>query len=304
MLMKRRHSLVPLLCGTFLACISASAAQQQDEAAIGGEENGPSKVGESFRDCPECPDMVVVPAGTFRMGAPESEAKSDNDERPVQRVAVSSFAVGVYEVTFAELDACAASGGCGGYRPYDGGWGRGRRPVVHVSWQDAHAYVAWLSELTGKDYRLLSESEWEYAARAGTATPFHTGATISTDQANYNGDYVYGNGREGEYRGRTLPVGSFLPNDWGLHDVHGNVWEWVRDCWKLNYQETPSDVVWKAEKACGGRECQTRGCQHRILRGGAWSSYLWNLRSAYRSGDVARIRYYQYGFRVARTLTP
>ena len=130
------------------------------------------------------PEMVVVPGGSFLMGAPKSERSSLRYERPVHRVSIRSFAVGKYEVTFAEWDACVADGGCGGYRPGDR-WGRGRRPVRHVGWHDAKAYVRWLSERTGDAYRLLSEAEWEYAARAGTTTPFHTGATITPAQANY-----------------------------------------------------------------------------------------------------------------------
>ena len=115
------------------------------------------------------------------------------------------------------------------------GWGRGRRPVINVSWDDAKAYVRWLSDKTGKPYRLPSEAEWEYAARAGTSNPFHFGSTISTSQANYDGNYMYGGGVKGVYRERTVTVGSFPANPFGLHDVHGNVREWVEDCWNGNY---------------------------------------------------------------------
>ena len=194
--------------------------------------------------------MVVVPAGTFNMGSNASEEDSDDSEPPVHQVTIFvPFAVGKYEVTFSEWDACVAAGGCGGYRPDDNSWGRANRPVMNVSWEDANEFVRWLSTETGKQYRLLSESDWEYVARAGTTGPFHFGSTISTDQANYDGDYTYGNGREGVYRGKTVQVGSFPSNRFGLHDMHGNVWEWVEDCWHGDYSGAPTDgsawTIWR-----------------------------------------------------------
>ena len=144
------------------------------------------------------------------------------------------FAVGKFEVTFAEWDACLSGGGCS-HRPGDAGWGRGKRPVINVSWNDAKAYVAWLSRQTGRAYRLLSEAEWEYAARAGTTTPFSTGRTITSDQANFNSNRI------GQYRQQTVPVGLFSANGFGLHDMHGNVAEWVEDCWHENYVGAPVD---------------------------------------------------------------
>ncbi len=249
----------------------------------------------AFRDCPECPEMAPVPAGSFIMGSPTHEAERDNDEGPRRRVAIPKpFAVGKYEVTFAEWDACAAAGGCGGRRPGDEGWGRGRRPVINVSWDDAKAYVAWLSRKTGKIYRLLSEAEWEYAARAGTTTPFHFGSTISASQANYNGNYTYGGGSKGVYRGKTMPVGSFPANRFGLHDAHGNVWEWVEDCWKGNYREALTDASARLN----------RHCAKHVLRGGSWFHRPENLRSAYRSMIGIEFRSSYTGFRVARTLAP
>src|SRR5262249_30260931 len=158
----------------------------------------------------------------------ESEEGRFSDEGPQHEVRIlRPFAVGRFAVTFDEWDACMADGGCNGYRPEDQGWGRGRRPVINVSWHGAQAYVAWLSRKTGQGYRLLTEAEWEYAARAGTTTPFWWGSAISADQANYDGSYVYRNGPKGEYRRQTVEVDSFRPNDWGLYQVHGNVWEWV-----------------------------------------------------------------------------
>ena len=151
------------------------------------DDDDPAQPGTTFRDCAACPELVLVPAGSYRMGSPATETGRHADEQQRSVTIAAPFAVGVHEVTFAEWDACVAGGGCGGHRPDDSGWGRGRRPVVNVSWDDAQAYVAWLSAETGADYRLLTEAEWEYAARAGTTTPFHTGATIATDQANYDG---------------------------------------------------------------------------------------------------------------------
>ena len=304
--MGRRHNPLAVLFGTFLACLSVSAAQRQDEAAMSGDDNELPKVGESFQDCPECPLMVVVPAGTFMLGALESEAGSDEDERPVQRVAVSSFAIGVYEVTFAEWDACIKGGGCGGWRPADEGWGRGRRPVINVSWTEARLYLDWLSGRSGWRYRLPGDSEWEYAARAGTTTPFHTGSTISTDQANYRGRWSYPSGDSvpgGLERGWTIPVGSFGPNTFGLYDMHGNVWEWVgkRDC-------TPQFIgggPWGYEYSCGiGRGASYDPYYSRYLRGGSWASGPGNIRSASRIWSDMDGSDWAIGFRVARELAP
>ena len=162
-------------------------------------------------------NMVAVPEGTFMMGSNSDAAYSD--EKPVHEVTIPyRFAVGKYEVTFREWDACVADGGCS-HRPSDEGWGRGSRPVIYVSWHDAKEYVKWLSRKTGEAYRLLSESEWEYVARAGTTTAYHFGSSISPGQANYLSNI-----------GKTVAVGSYQPNAFGLHDVHGNVWEWVEDC--------------------------------------------------------------------------
>ena len=221
-----------------------------------GKELEPGTV---FQDCPECPEIVVVPSGEFMMGSPDSEPKRLDDEGPVHRVTIpAAFAVGKYEVTFEEWDACVSAGGCN-HKPEDKGWGRGRLPVIYVSWDDAQEYVSWLSKKTGKTYRLLSEAEWEYVARAGTTTPFHTGEQISTSQANYDGNETYNGSSKGETRERTIPVGSFGANQFGLHDVHGYVWEWVQDCWNDNYKGAPSD----------GSAWTTGDCEPRVLRGGS-----------------------------------
>ena len=248
-----------------------------------------------LRDCAECPELVVVPAGSFEMGSPESEAGRNDDEGPVHRVRIERpFAVGVYEVTFAEWDACVSGGGCGGYRPDDEGWGRGNRPVINVNWEDARSYVDWLSKETGEEYRLLSESEWEYVARGGTRTPFYTGETISTGQANYDGRFTYGSGPKGLYRGRTVAVGSFDANGYGLRDMHGNVREWVEDCWNGSYRGAPAD----------GSAWASGNCSRRVLRGGSWVSRPWHIRSALRIRLFTGGRNSGSGFRVARMLAP
>ena len=163
------------------------------------------------------------------------------------------------------------------------GWGRCLRPVINVSWDDAQEYVRWLSRTTGAEYRLLSEAEWEYVARAGTTTPYHTGETITTDEANFQGD---------TYRGQTIPVGSFTPNAFGLYDVHGNVWEWVEDCWNYGYEGAPSD----------GSAWESGDCDRWVLRGGSWIFNARYLRSAFRDGYSSWYRDIIDGFRVARTL--
>ena len=237
-----------------------------------------------FRDCDGCPYVVVIPAGEFMMGSPASEEGRNDDEGPQRRVTLRSFALGVTEVTFDEWDACVRDGGCNGYRPDDQGWGRGARPVINVNWEDAQAYVSWLSRVTSAAYRLPSESEWEYAARAGKTTTFHTGATISTDQANFHGNTTY--------RRRTTPVRTFAPNPFGLYDVHGNVLEWVEDCWH-DYHGAPIDG---AASTDGGI------CGLRVSRGGSWLNTPQGLRSALRFRDPIGTRGIFAGFRVARTL--
>ena len=246
-----------------------------------------------FKECDNCPEMVVVPAGSFTMGSPESEHVRGADEGPQHLVTFDqTFSVGKFAVTFDDWDACVADGGCNAYRPDDHGWGRGRRPVINVSWDDANAYVAWLSRKTGKTYRLLSEAEREYVTRAGSAMPFWWGATISPQQANYNGNYTYGDGPTGENRARTVPVDSFQPNPWDLYQVHGNVNEWTQDCWHDDYVGAPSD----------GSAWTSGNCEFRVSRGGSWYSFPAILRAARRNRDFTDLRSSFIGFRVARTL--
>ena len=239
-----------------------------------------------FRECLVCPDMATLPAGTTRLGAPPAESASRDVERPVLEASFpKGFAIGVREVTFDEWDACVAGGGCNAYRPSDSGWGRGARPVINVSYQDAADYVAWLSARTGARYRLPTEAEWEYAARAGTTTPFWFGASLSPRLANYHGEYPYG-GAKGLYRKQTIRTGAFEPNPFGLFDVHGNVWEWTADCW--------SEI--RAAAA------SVDGCPQRVVKGGAWNAGGWRLRSAHRQPANANTRAFDTGFRVVREL--
>jgi len=248
-----------------------------------------------FKECEHCPEMVVVPAGSFTMGSPASEEGHQDNEEPQHLVTIAKpFAVGRFTVTFDEWDACVAGGGCNGYRPSDAGWGRGRMPVINVSWDDAKAYVAWLSRTTGKSYRLLSESEWEYVARAGTTTPFWWGSSISTNQANYIGWFTYNGGSPGDDRQRTVPVDSFAANPFGLYNAHGNVWQWVEDCYADNYRNASTDG-----SATTAGECKTR-----VLRGGSWSIGPWFLRAAIRGTITPVGRYGDIGLRLARTITP
>ena len=266
----------------FVANLAGSAVEDDDDEA-------PPDIGSVFRECPHCPKMVVVPSGRFTMGSPPSEAGRDDDEGPQHEVTIGSrFAVGVYEVMFAEWDACVSAGGCGGYRPDDSGIGRGRRPVTRVSWEDAQSYAAWLSGETGEAYRLLSESEWEYVARAGTRTRYWWGDDIGRNRANC---WECGSRWDNQ---STAPVGGVAANDFGLHDVHGNVWEWVQDCWNASYDGAPDD----------GSAWESGNCSLRVLRGGSWYINPSDLRAAFRYRSQSGNRGYNYGFRVARTFTP
>jgi len=280
----------------FIALTSAELQAPCDgvETLAGGELRC-LKPKDAFRDCPDCPEMVVVPAGIFTMGSPANELERSNDEGQVRVSIAAPFAVGRFAVTFDEWDACVVDGGCNGYKPADQGWGHGKRPVINVSWDDAKAYTAWVSRKTGKIYRLLSESEREYVTRAGTTTPFWWGSSINPIQANYNATYTYaGGGSKGEYRQRTLPVDSLEPNPWGLYNVHGNVWEWTEDCWHDSNTGNPAD----------GRPRTIVTCGQHVVRGGSWSVNPEFLRSAFRFRGNASSRYFIFGFRVARTLNP
>ncbi len=260
--------------------------------------------GDTFRDCDVCPVMVVVSEGKFTMGTPVSEPKSENRERPRHDVTISRrFAMGIFEITFDEWDACVEAKGCNNYLPDDERWGRGKRPVIYVNWHDADAYVEWLSQVTGEDYRLPSEAEWEFSARAGTATAYSFGndegdlclfANSADASLNAGKDEGYlpldcndGFGTE------TAPVGSFKPNPYGIYDVHGNVWEWVADCWNDTYAGAPSD----------GSAWTEGSCNQRVLRSASWvDARGGSLRSGHRGRIDVSMRSNNLGFRVARTI--
>jgi formylglycine-generating enzyme required for sulfatase activity len=245
------------------------------------------KAGDVFRDCGNCPEMVIVPPGSFTMGSRAGEEGRFDDEGPAHEVTIAkAFAVGKFTVTFDEWDACVADGGCKNYNPSDAGWGRGRRPVINMSWDDAKGYVDWLAFKTKKSYRLLTEAEWEYAARAGSTTAYAWGNAVGARNANCNGCGSQWDSKQ------TAPVGSFPPNAFGLHDMAGNVWQWVEDCYHNTYEGAPPDgAVW-ASGDCGNR----------VLRGGSWYDNPKILRAAARYWYTKGLRFYSYGFRVARTL--
>lgn len=239
-----------------------------------------------FRECAkDCPDMIVIPPGEFMMGSPETEPGRAKNEGPQHKVTFArAFAASVYAVTFDEWDACVSVGGCRSVG--DSGFGRGRRPVTNVTWDDAKAYVAWLSTMTGQDYRLPSEAEWEYVARAGTTTTYYWGNEIGTGNANC---VVCGTEWDNS---KTSPVGSFKPNPFGLYDMTGNVWQWLEDCLHGSYEGAPAD----------GSAWISGDCNLRTDRGGSWISNASNLRIAFRGSYPAGSRNYSLGIRVARTL--
>ena len=238
--------------------------------------------GSTFRDCEHCPEMVVAPAGSFTMGLPSSDPRLYSDERPQHQVTIGhAFAVGKYPVTRDEYARFASETS----RVHDNPSfaQSGRDPVVNVSWDDAKAYVAWLSEKTGHGYRLLSEAEYEYAERAETSTTYWWGDS-DADLCRYaNGDPCNHHG--------TVPVGSYPANGFGLYDMAGNVWEWTEDCWNGSYAGAPDD----------GTAWTTENCDERVLRGGSWYYYAGVLRSALRHRSYSGDRYDSVGFRVART---
>jgi formylglycine-generating enzyme required for sulfatase activity len=291
------------------------------------EETAPSvppDAGRSFRDrlsngalCPTCPEMVVVPEGKFTMGSPRSEPGRFNGEDQVSVSIGKSFAVGKFAVTRGEFAAFVEETGrkdesCFTWwgpdskqsvieKSWHGSWREpgfaqnDRHPVVCVNWNDAKAYAEWLSNKTGKAYRLLSEAEREYVTRAGTTTPFWWGTSITPNQANYSGNVLYqGGGSKGEYRQQTVAVDSFEPNSWGLYNVHGNAWEFTEDCWNASNKGNPGN----------GSARTTGNCGSRVLRGGCWHCGPVALRSAHRVENTLVGRNNTNGFRLVRVLTP
>ena len=265
----------------------AEARRLRSKAQEAERQANERRPGRRFRDCAACPDLIIVPAGSYRMGSPRDEEGRYEDEGPSHDVTIAEpIAVGIYEVTFGEWDACLRDGGCS-HVPDDAAWGRVNRPVIHASWEDARQYVRWLSRKTGERYRMLSESEWEYIARGGTTTRFHWGDDWARGQANCATCGSRWDARQ------TAPTGSFPPNAFGLHDVHGNVWEWVEDCWHESYEGAPSD----------GRAWTVQGdCARRVVRGGSVFSPARIVRSAARGTNLSNTRNRNIGFRVAREL--
>lgn len=230
--------------------------------------------------------IVVIPAGSFRMG--DLQGEGDEDEVPVRIVRIQKpFGIGQYEVTFDEYDQFATV--TKRKLPNDQGWGRGRRPVINVSWQDAVEYTKWLSEQTGKRYRLPTEAEWEYAARGGKETTYWWGKDLLKGMANCNGCGSQWDGKQ------TAPVGSLKPNPFGLYDTAGNVWEWVEDCYHGNYNGAPEDG--SAWKETGGGYCDLR-----VVRGGSWGASPEFLRASFRGWIGADYRSYLIGFRLVQDI--
>ncbi len=227
-----------------------------------------------------CPELVALPRGEFLMGSLEGEVGRFDDERPQHPVLIDHrLAIGRYSVTFDEYDHfCAATKR---QQPKDEGWGRSRKPVINVSWEDALAYVTWLSSATGLAYRLPTEAEWEFACRAGTTTPFSFGDRITTDDANYSSCKI----------AQTCDIGNYPPNDWGLFDMHGNIWEW---CWDGKREYSAARVV----NPLGSTDVLA----YRVTRGGSWSVGVRYLRSAFRHADAPGYRANDVGFRCARIL--
>jgi formylglycine-generating enzyme required for sulfatase activity len=280
-------------------------ALAKNRVPLTAEQESALQAGDSFKEGADCPEMIVVPAGRFLMDSPDGGfwsvvtgwlgGQGSDSERPQHEVTITKpFAVAKFALTFDEWDACAVRGGCR-RDVSDEGWGRGRRPAINVSWDDAQAYVKWLSSITGKHYRLLSEAEWEYAARAGSQTNYPWGDEIQLNgkpMANCKGCGSQWDGKQ------TAPAGSFAANAFGLYDMVGNVNAWTEDCWNDNYEGAPTD----------GSAWTSGDCRWRISRGGCWGhgpdSLRSGLRHHLRSGlpDTPLRQDDSLGFRVARTL--
>ena len=249
---------------------------------------GAATPGETLRDCPNCPELVVIPAGSFKMGDPTPPPPNmlNVDEKAVRPVSIAKpFAIGKYEITFAEWDACVAEGGCT-YKPDDKGWGRGKQPVVNISFREVQPFLNWLSKKTGKTYRLPTEAEWEYAARGGTASAYPWGEEIGQNNA-----ACAKCGSQWDDK-QPAPVGSFKPNAYGVHDMAGNVTEWVADCYVYSYVGVPKD----------GYAFENKNCQEHAARGGSWHDPPKLLASFSRQWFYALNGFAFNGLRVARSL--
>jgi formylglycine-generating enzyme required for sulfatase activity len=242
------------------------------------------------------PEMVPLPAGRVMIGSSPFELERVSTEGPQHQVTVKAFQMSRYPITFAEWDQCLAEGGCNKYQPSDSGWGRGERPVINISWNDAQSYIAWLNaKVLGRPstgsgdgpYRLPTEAEWEYAARAGTTTRYYWGNDIGMGHANCDGCSTQWDGD------RTAPVSAFHPNPWNLYGMAGNVMQWTADCWSDDYTDAPKE----------GEKPSTAGnCSRHVVRGGSWRDNPASLRSAYRDWYGTGRRENYLGFRVASDL--
>lgn len=275
----------------------ASLAQAADVLTNQNQQIKPANQTVGFQDCKLCPAMIEVPESSFMMGSDPSESERSPDESPQHKVVIRyPFAVSRTKITFAEWDACVAQGGCNRYSPSDETWGRGERPVLNVSWNDAQAYVQWLAQKTGKPYRLLSEAEWEYVARAGTSTAFNTGTCISPSQANldHRFDYARCPVAANGYIGKTVAANAYPPNMFGVYQMAGNLFEWVQDPWHEGYSGAPTD----------GRSWEKGGNPSlKVVRGGSWYAIPASARSANRYAEPMDFRSDNVGFRVALSLS-
>ena len=296
--------LMAVCLGITSASVSSNAAAPSKPSpgcvAVAIPANPTTGTAAAWRDCADAPEMVRLRGGNFRMGDIDSTGSSA--ERPAREVSVNGFAISRYEVTFDEWDACVAAGGCK-TRPDDLGFGRGRHPVIKVSWQDSQEYVRWLSTRTGKRYRLPTEAEWEYAARAGNEGRFGWGNESEwvCDKANvldvsgrakhpkWNWSVICDDGHAD-----TAPVGSYKPNAWGLYDMSGNVWEWTEDCWHPDYTGAPAtSAAWL--------EADEGECTRRVNRGGGWGNHPRTIRTSTRDADSVDSVGDALGFRVVRS---
>lgn len=308
------------------AVVEPSSPQESSPHVLALGEEKDLKPAATFKECKECPEMVVVPSGRFLMGSPASERGRQENEGPIHGVAIPKMiAVGQHAVTRDEFMAFVAATsypyGHTCHAEVDNKWvdkpnasfsdppgfsQQGRDPVVCVNWFDAQEYAKWLSAKTGKQYRLLSEAEREYVARAGTGTPYWWGDSATPQQANYDTRprnhsdnsamaaalVAKTRGLREAPHGKPRAVDSYQPNPWGLYNVHGNVAEWVEDCWNANYTNTPTE----------GSPARTGDCSRRVVKGGAWSYWPEDIRAAYREPAKTDGRYFHVGFRVARNL--
>ena len=280
---------VALVAAAFMAGYGTPANGHYHKPAAEPETPAPPrKPGQVFRDCPACPELVVVPAGIFIMGLNARSKKG----KPPHRVNIAKpFAMGRFEVTWAEWQACVDDQGCLSGGDDDHGWGKEGRPVINVTYFDVKRYLSWLAKKTGQTYRLPSEAEWEYADRGGTTTPWWWGKKVGRNHANCKDcQSKWSDGGSAPHG--SAPVGSFKPNPFGLYDTTANLFEWVEDCWNKNHKDAPRDGSARTEGMC----------TFRVIRGGSFYYYSKVGRSSYRAKNPPGVKSYWLGFRVLREL--